>query len=63
MPFGTSAFERMSFGLCNGPATFQRCIIFIFPDMIKQRIEVSMDDFSVFSFSFDDCLANLIKVL
>ncbi|CAN6686583.1 unnamed protein product [Malus baccata var. baccata] len=25
-PFGTFAYRRMPFGLCNGPATFQRCM-------------------------------------
>ena len=29
-PFGTYAYRRMPFGLCNAPATFQRCITAIF---------------------------------
>nr|GFC08069.1 reverse transcriptase domain-containing protein [Tanacetum cinerariifolium] len=26
-PYGTFAYKRMSFGLCNAPGTFQRCIV------------------------------------
>ena len=37
----------MSFGLCNAPATFHRC----------------MDDFSVYGDYFDACLSNLTLVL
>ena len=33
-PFGTFAFTRMPFGLCNAPATFQRCMMSTFSDMI-----------------------------
>ncbi|GKE08905.1 reverse transcriptase domain-containing protein [Tanacetum coccineum] len=54
---------RMPFGLCNAPATFQRCMLEIFHDMIKESVEVFMDDFSVFGNSFDTCLNNLDKIL
>ncbi|XP_057791319.1 uncharacterized protein LOC131008460 [Salvia miltiorrhiza] len=33
-PFGTFAWKRMPFGLCNAPGTFQRCIMSIFAEMI-----------------------------
>ncbi|GJU25896.1 reverse transcriptase domain-containing protein [Tanacetum coccineum] len=62
-PFGTYAYRRMPFGLCNAPATFQRCMLAIFHDMIKESVEVFMDDFSVFGNSFDKCLNNLDKML
>ena len=62
-PFGTFAYRRMPFGLCNAPATFQRCMLSIFSDMVEHFLEIFMDDFSVFGDSFDDCLTNLEKVL
>ncbi|CAN6711787.1 unnamed protein product [Malus baccata var. baccata] len=62
-PFGTFAYQRMPFGLCNAPATFQRCMVSIFSDMIEKIIEVFMDDFSVYGDSFDTCLHNLSLVL
>ncbi|KAI4313029.1 hypothetical protein MLD38_037808 [Melastoma candidum] len=39
-PYGTFAFRRMPFGLCNAPAMFQRCMQAIFSDMIEKTIEV-----------------------
>lgn len=62
-PFGTFAYRWMPFGLCNAPATFQRCMLSIFSDMVERFLEVFMDDFSVFGDSFQDCLSNLTKVL
>jgi hypothetical protein len=62
-PFGTFAYKRMPFGLCNAPATFQRCMMSIFSDMVEKFLEVFMDDFSVFGSSFDNCLHNLSLVL
>ncbi|KAL4384267.1 hypothetical protein GQ457_15G020160 [Hibiscus cannabinus] len=62
-PYGTYAFRRMSFGLCNAPTTFQRCMLAIFSDMVEDYLEVFMDDFSVSGNTFDTCLGNLAKVL
>ncbi|GJW20373.1 reverse transcriptase domain-containing protein [Tanacetum coccineum] len=62
-PFGTYAYRRMPFGLCNAPATFQMCMIAILHDMIEESVEVFMDNFSVFGNSFENCLNNLDKML
>nr|GEV78676.1 reverse transcriptase domain-containing protein [Tanacetum cinerariifolium] len=62
-PYGTFAYKRMAFQLCNAPGTFQRCMMAIFHDMIEQTMEVFMDDFSVFENSFSTCLTNLEKML
>ncbi|XP_048604755.1 uncharacterized protein LOC125582220 [Brassica napus] len=62
-PYGTFAYRRMPFGLCNAPATFQRCMMSIFSDLIEDVVEVFMDDFSVYGSSFSACLSNLCRVL
>ncbi|GJV15632.1 reverse transcriptase domain-containing protein [Tanacetum coccineum] len=62
-PYGTFAYRRMPFGLCNAPDTFQRCMMAIFHDMIEKTMEVFMDDFSVFGDSFSTCLSHLEKML
>ncbi|KAH9753175.1 Endonuclease [Citrus sinensis] len=54
--------RRMPFGLCNAPATFQRCMMSIFSEMVEQTLEVFMDDFSVFGETYNDCLHNLEEV-
>ncbi|CAL8988235.1 unnamed protein product, partial [Prunus brigantina] len=41
-PFGTFAYRRMPFGLCNAPATFQRCMMSIFSDMVERFIETNL---------------------
>ncbi|RVX01287.1 Retrovirus-related Pol polyprotein from transposon 17.6 [Vitis vinifera] len=38
-PFGTYAYRRMPFNLCNAPATFQRCMLSIFSDMVEHIME------------------------
>ena len=57
-PYGTYACYRMSFGLCNTPASFQRCMVSIFSSMIEEIMKVFMDDFSVYGKTFNDCLEN-----
>ncbi|RDX94229.1 Retrovirus-related Pol polyprotein from transposon opus, partial [Mucuna pruriens] len=46
-PFGTFAYSRMPFGLCNA----------------QNYMEVFMDDFTIYANSFDAFLGNLFKVL
>ncbi|GJU28306.1 reverse transcriptase domain-containing protein [Tanacetum coccineum] len=40
-PYGTFAYRRMPFGLCNAPGTFQRCMMAIFHDMIEKTMELN----------------------
>jgi hypothetical protein len=47
-PFDTFAYGMMPFGLCNAPATFQRCMLNIFSDMVERFLEIFIDDFSIF---------------
>ena len=42
-PFGTYAYKRKPFGLCNVLATFQRCMLSIFSDMVERIMKVFMD--------------------
>ena len=44
----TFAFNRMPFGLCNAPGTFQRLMMDIFQDFLRHFLEVFIDDFAVF---------------
>ncbi|RVW28476.1 Transposon Tf2-12 polyprotein [Vitis vinifera] len=62
-PFGTYAYRRIPFGLCNAPATFQRCMLSIFSDMVERIMEVFMDDITVYGGTFEECLVNLEAVL
>lgn len=62
-PYGTFAYRRLPFGLCNAPGTFQRCVFSIFSDFVEKIMEVFMDDFTVFGDSLEDCLKNLSIVM
>ena len=62
-PFGTYAYRRMPFGLCNAPATFQQCMLSMFSDMVERIMEVYMDDITVYEGDFGECLTNLEAIL
>ncbi|GJS93597.1 reverse transcriptase domain-containing protein [Tanacetum coccineum] len=62
-PYRTFTYRRMLFGLCNAPATFQRCMMAIFHDMVEDFMKAFMYDFLVFGNSYNCCLANLYRML
>ena len=62
-PFGTYAYRRMPFFLCNAPATFQRCMLNIFSDLVECIMEVYMDDITIHGENFEECLINLETIL
>ena len=62
-PYGTFAFRRMPSGLCNGPRTFQRCMMAIFSNIVEKKIKVFMDDFSILGSFLDSFLENIRSVL
>nr|GFA59972.1 reverse transcriptase domain-containing protein [Tanacetum cinerariifolium] len=62
-PYGTFAYRRMPFSLCNASGTFQRCMLAIFYDMVEKTMEVFMDDFLAFGNSFENCLSRLDNML
>ena len=62
-PYCTVAFRRMPFGLCNPPTTFQRCMMSIFSNLVKEVMEIFMDVFSINGSSFENCLENFEIVL
>ena len=53
----------MPFGLCNTPATFQRCMVFMFSNLVEETMEIFMGDFSIYGSSLENCLENLETVL
>lgn len=62
-PFGLFEFNRMPFGLCNAPGTFQRLMQRMFGDQQGQSLLLYLDDIIVFSSSVDQHLQRLEMVL
>nr|XP_043898190.1 uncharacterized protein LOC122779681 [Solea senegalensis] len=62
-PFGLFEFNRMPFGLCNAPSTFQRLMQRMFGDQQGQSLLLYLDDIIVFSSSVAQHLQRLELVL
>ena len=59
---GIYEWEKMSFGLTNAAATYQRAMDYIFGDLIGDSIEVYIDDIMVKSADIDAHIQDLRKV-
>ena len=62
-PFGLFSFERMSQGLTNSPATFQRLMERCVGDMNFKELLVYLDDIIVHGSDIEETLHRLVKVL
>lgn len=62
-PYGTFFYRHMRFGLCNAPASFHRHMTAILHEMVEKFMEVFMDNFLLFSHTFDNCLTNINLML
>nr|GEV92717.1 reverse transcriptase domain-containing protein [Tanacetum cinerariifolium] len=62
-PYGTFAYRRIPFGLCNASGMFQRCMMAIFHDMLEKTMEVFMENFLVFGNSFETYISHMDKML
>lgn len=61
-PFGLFEFNRMPFGLCNAPSTFQRLMERMFSDQRFQTLLLYLDDIIVFSSTIGQHLERLKMV-
>lgn len=62
-PFGLFEYNRMPFGLCNAPSTFQRLMQRLFGDQQSESVLLYLDDIVVFSSSVEQHLMRLEVVL
>lgn len=61
-PLGLYEFDRMPFGLCNAPATFQRLMQRCLGSQVNDSLLIYLDDIIVYSGSFDMHLTHLERV-
>ena len=59
-PFGLFQYERLPFGMCNAPATFQRMVNFLIQDL--ERVYGYLDDIVVVSDTWSDHVDKLKKL-
>jgi hypothetical protein len=59
MSFGIFCYTKMSFGLKNGGATYQKCVHIILENQIRRNVEAYIDDIVVKSEKCGDLLNNL----
>lgn len=62
-PFGLFEWNRMPYGLCNAPSTFQRLMERLFGDQQQQSLLLYLNDIVVFSSSVAQHLERLEVVL
>ena len=60
---GLFEHNRMAFGLCNAPATFQRAMQLVLEGLTWREVLAYLDDVIVLGPSFDDHISNLACVL
>ena len=58
-PFGSFCYVSMSFSLKNAGATYQRCMLKCFGDLIRRTIEANVDDIVVKSKQDDHLITDL----
>ena len=60
---GLYEFNKMPFGLCNAPATFQRLMETVLAGLTRRRCFVYLDDILVISNTWEEHLSNIQQVL
>jgi len=58
-PFGMFCYVTMPFGLKNAGATYQRCMLQVFGDLIGKTVEAYVDDILVKSRKTSGLMVNL----
>lgn len=62
-PAGLYEFTKLSFGLCNAPATFQRLMNEILYTVLGDDVVVYLEDILIWSHDFDEHLVKLAEVV